>query len=578
MDVCTYLPHIPYGDYSLMDTFDQQFDLYLSSKNVGPEARYKLRNLLKYYAKKPHPFRACVRDNRKRFGPGTERVCATLKDIIRGTTHWRNNKEHDKGSAGLKNLSEDSQDNNLVLDININDNVDAGDSLPQEVLDALDVLTDDQLQELVDLAQQEIESNDGSTDEDVVLDQPSDESGYTQAVDGGMNCSGCSHFHDGLCSLYVAKVDDQHVCDSCDGEAPDQIDNVMMSELYFSEAPVSTDTTGKGIWKTVLRTGTWLMSPNGGKSDPLSVVRGKGKTTADGKTISLDDIVDTFKLSPMDHVTVPLEHTSAPDKNTGYVRDVVLEENGDNAYLKALIDFTEPDIEQKVVNGSIANTSVGLKFGYRRKSDGERFPVVLDHVALTNKPWIDGLPGFGLSEVSNENIPVFVYAEADCKNNGGNKMDPEVVDTSKADLQLSELRDKNISLAEEKDSLLALNKELASKIREIEVGKKIVQLSETGLGEHPGFLKQVEKILLADTGEKVIELSEDGASSSLTATDIVESLLECMPKADVQLSEQVQNVGAAKPAVDASEEVKPLAERTKEAASFIGLSLKEQGE
>lgn len=82
--------------------------LFLSAKTTGPDARKKLKGLLKYYAKKPHPFRACVRDNMKRFGPGrTEAVCATLKDIIRGTTHWRgHNNPKDKGSAGLKGLAE----------------------------------------------------------------------------------------------------------------------------------------------------------------------------------------------------------------------------------------------------------------------------------------------------------------------------------------------------------------------------------------------------------------------------------------------------------------------------------------
>lgn len=58
-------------------------------KQVDPEARRRLRGLMEYYAKKPHPFRACVRDNRKRFGPNAERVCAVLKDLIRGTTKWR---------------------------------------------------------------------------------------------------------------------------------------------------------------------------------------------------------------------------------------------------------------------------------------------------------------------------------------------------------------------------------------------------------------------------------------------------------------------------------------------------------
>lgn len=76
---------------------------------VGPEARHKLRGLLRYYAKKDHPFTACVKDNMKRFGPNrTERVCATLKDVIRGTTHWRGHPELDHGAPGAIAASDDA--------------------------------------------------------------------------------------------------------------------------------------------------------------------------------------------------------------------------------------------------------------------------------------------------------------------------------------------------------------------------------------------------------------------------------------------------------------------------------------
>lgn len=71
------------------------------ANTVGPHARHQLRGLLRYYAKKDHPFTACTQDNMKRFGPNrTEKVCATLKDIIRGTTHWRGHPELDHGAPG----------------------------------------------------------------------------------------------------------------------------------------------------------------------------------------------------------------------------------------------------------------------------------------------------------------------------------------------------------------------------------------------------------------------------------------------------------------------------------------------
>lgn len=570
-----------------MSSFDQQFDIYLSSKNVGPEARRKLSGLLKYYAKKPHPFRACVRDNRKRFGPGrTEAVCATLKDIIRGTTHWRNNKDKDKGAAGLSNLSEDNSklehgqgEDVLEFAQNAENNVPV--DLPQSVVDAIDSLSDEQLEDLIELAKNEL---DDEEDSDTIWEEPPVESNYKESDDPQVNCAHCDHYKEGLCELHIAKAEPEMVCDEFEGgrEETDSEaeDPVYMSELYFSESPSAVkDKNAKGIWKTVLRTGQWKLSPNGGRqtSDPLTIVRGQGKTKADGKTISLDDIVETFNNNAMQHVTVPLEHTSAPDKNTGYVKDLVLESDDNGDYLKALIDFTEPDIEQKVLNGSIADTSVGLKFGYRRKRDGEKFPVVLDHVALTNKPWIDGLPSFGLSETNSENVPIFVYAETEYTD-GGKKMEKEVIDTSKTDLQLSELQDKNTLLAEENSTLSNKNSELASKLRRIEVGEKVTELSQTGLGEYPGFLKKVEQILLADQGQEVLELSEDGESKSMTASDIVETLIESLPKKDLTLSEQAHDVGGKKPAVDASDENLSLDERTNKAADYLKIKFRDKGE
>lgn len=57
---------------------------------VTPAERARLSGLIEHYRKKPHPFTACVRDNRDRFGPErAKRICAVLKDLIEGGTHWR---------------------------------------------------------------------------------------------------------------------------------------------------------------------------------------------------------------------------------------------------------------------------------------------------------------------------------------------------------------------------------------------------------------------------------------------------------------------------------------------------------
>lgn len=119
----------------MFDAIDQRVDLLLSAKTVGPHARYKLRNLLKYYAKKPHPFRACYKDNVKRFGPrGAAQVCATLKDIIRGTTKWR--------KGGRKHMSDEGLGDAVVVDFDMPE-------IDDETMELIEMITDDELVALV---------------------------------------------------------------------------------------------------------------------------------------------------------------------------------------------------------------------------------------------------------------------------------------------------------------------------------------------------------------------------------------------------------------------------------------------
>jgi hypothetical protein len=118
-------------DRLLDEWLDSQMDVLLAhvgaapgiseADTVGPDARHKLKGILQHYAKDPHPFTACVADNMKRFGPGrTERVCAVLKDIIRGTTKWRGHPELDHGAPGAIAASEvtiDDETERLLLSI-----------------------------------------------------------------------------------------------------------------------------------------------------------------------------------------------------------------------------------------------------------------------------------------------------------------------------------------------------------------------------------------------------------------------------------------------------------------------------
>lgn len=91
----------------LSDEVDARIDLLLANYQrvtANPRSMGYLRFLLKHYARSPTPFRSCVADNMRRFGAGrTEAICATLKDTIRQTTHWRGKGPQplDHGSPGV---------------------------------------------------------------------------------------------------------------------------------------------------------------------------------------------------------------------------------------------------------------------------------------------------------------------------------------------------------------------------------------------------------------------------------------------------------------------------------------------
>lgn len=89
---------------------------------VSPTARVKLKSILKKYARDPHPFTACVRDNMSKYGPGrTEAVCATLKGVL-------------KGNDAAKTASANASEGDAVIDA--------------DVLLALDAISEIDLQEI----------------------------------------------------------------------------------------------------------------------------------------------------------------------------------------------------------------------------------------------------------------------------------------------------------------------------------------------------------------------------------------------------------------------------------------------
>lgn len=91
----------------LESDIDNRLDVLLSNYQKvtsNPRSMGYLRFLLRHYAKQAHPWRACYRDNFKRFGEKTAALCGVLKDTLRQTTYWRGKAGHSKvpdaGSPG----------------------------------------------------------------------------------------------------------------------------------------------------------------------------------------------------------------------------------------------------------------------------------------------------------------------------------------------------------------------------------------------------------------------------------------------------------------------------------------------
>lgn len=157
------------------------------------------------------------------------------------------------------------------------------------------------------------------------------------------------------------------------------------------------------FWKVACKTGTLALSPGPGQMDldkPLEL-------TPD----LFDNIKAAFEEQAFPHVTVPETHDNLVLQNTGYVRrleivdptderlpDAIREAHADDddgtKLLMAGVEFTEPEVRQRAENGSIPDTSIGVKFNYRNKRSGTTYPCAMEHLALTPVPWVDGLSAF----------------------------------------------------------------------------------------------------------------------------------------------------------------------------------------
>jgi len=517
--------------------------------NVSPKDMVKLRGLLKHYAKKKHPFASCVRDNRKRFGPRTEAVCAVLKDLIRGTTKWRSTER--KKNLSEEELSEfvldDYPDDNYIIEF-----VDWAANLDEETVNM--ILTSNNNDESENMTEIDLDAgevawtNDGGFSDirkqiETALNDNMGGSDYGMSYwvedvkkDEALVCHAGANYY--VVPFSVTKKGTVEVDDEDSWKPVEKAwveTNLNMSEdnkeflaeLFFTDSKENIADSDGLIWKTFLREGTWAYSPGNGTkvSKPLTITK-SGNSDPKKLVISMSDIKKNFEVNAIQHVTVPLNHDDKVAENTGFVKKLRYgkDEKG-RSTLEAAIDFTEPEIKEKIGRGTIPNVSGGIHFNYIDKESGKKFNSVLGHLALTSKPWLAGMAPFGVK--ASENLTVVGFSEdqqTDSEDNSeGGVMDMTTVEIENADTFLEKL-----GLSEDEvEARLARYDELERDVKKNRIDEAVREWEEAK--KSPALVKAAKAILMADDGTVALNLSEDGKEVSLTASDIVNRLVAAAP-------------------------------------------------
>lgn len=562
-------------DKDLTTDFDEDLDEYLGvalyaqsggfskgTANVSSHDVDKLKGLLKFYAKKKHPFTACVRDNRKRFGANTEKYCAVLKDLIVGNTKWRNKKA---------NLSEEELVEDFALDV------------PE---DFLDYISEADFSQLMDIENLDLAAGDVAWDSNKswnaitrsIEEQLNHDNGYNSESDtvgnyyrvddvNGNQALVCSYPDYYVVPFTIDKSGKVTVSEETDWTKVEKEwvetsmgfseENQLGAEMHLSSEDEQIELSDDGlIWKTILREGTWKVSPGPGqspRSKPITVVP-DGKSDGKNLVISMKELKENFDAGVVEHVTIPTSHADRVLENTGFVKGLKFDTDAKGRkVLKAGMHFTEPDVKDKAIRGTIANTSAGILFDYVNKESGQKNSAVLGHAALTNHPWLTDMQPFGV--LASENLEVVNFSEdqtevieSDDKSEGGVVMSEAVIEAPKflADLGLSE---------DEARARLARYEELEAKEREHTINEKVRGWNEAN--KAPALVKLAQTLLSqASDTETVLNLSEDGKTVGLTAVDIIDRFMETAPA--LSLSEDPvteKDVQDDKPAIDAEAEV-----------------------
>lgn len=332
---------------------------------------------------------------------------------------------------------------------------------------------------------------------------------------------------------------------------------------------LSEDSEGL-IWQPICKTGELALSPGPGQVDldrPLKITERM-----------LGQVVDAFHDRAFEYVTIPDAHLRSeenPLRNKGFVRELDLRDSTaqndppGTKVLWAAQELTDPQAKAAVLNGSVAARSVGIKFNYRRKRDGKTYPAALEHVMLTNYPWIDGLnsellaasqepgeqfDGLYVFHDSPEDTGDILAGDQDpvkllSRELGQMEIDTDThIDTDEDTITVEALLAQERAAREDLESrfetqqtelMMAQNRlqDQAEKLHAEDVAKKIRKWQTEGVA--PAVLSRVQSVMLADvpTEDSSMHLSvpvqigdEQSEVALESASDIVELILSALPR------------------------------------------------
>ena len=195
----------------------------------------------------------------------------------------------------------------------------------------------------------------------------------------------------------------------------DDAASVSYAEIHLA-ASSQVEVEGS-VQKEILRTGHWPVLPTRGgvMKTPLTVVRDGRSDKAKG-VLALSELVENFRKVGQ-RVQIPLtddddDHKNSIRVNTGFVTDLWIEDTEGGSRLVAKMEFTEPDVKEKVLRGTYADVSCGIPWEFA--SRGEAHGAYLEHVAITNRPFIDDLgPFLALSDRAEGKLEIDHFTASD---------------------------------------------------------------------------------------------------------------------------------------------------------------------